>query len=262
MEVSQLGFAPATRETDLTSGVKTPLDLKMDVGTLAAISAASRTEDAAKTPGAPPANESAKPAPAGASAASETATATANPATTAANNNAARHLPAEETMAQAERSAELVVAGATNRRAGGRSQGGGRRGFQQVGLNGENQNPTEIGTEDQNLPAADGQLGQAASADAVQMIGTVAMGQRPAGGFPQDGGPEMQGAFGNGGNGIPGQAGRPDSADPADQEGQADRRGSPADLAAAGGGGGAEAGAGAARKAIRKAWPHCGARSG
>lgn len=60
--------------------------------------------------------------------------------------------------------------------------------------------------EDQSAAAgAGGQLGQAASADAVQMIGTVAMGQMPAEGtFVQfgDGGP---GGFGSGDRGIPGQ---------------------------------------------------------
>ena len=63
VEVSQLGFAPATNEVDLASGTKTPLDLKMDVGTLPAITAPAASENAAKTPAAPPANESAKSAP-------------------------------------------------------------------------------------------------------------------------------------------------------------------------------------------------------
>ena len=34
VEISQLGFAPATKEIDLNSGVKTPADLKLVVGTL------------------------------------------------------------------------------------------------------------------------------------------------------------------------------------------------------------------------------------
>src|ERR1700676_3964523 len=91
---------------------------------------------------------------------------------------------------------------------GGNVQGGGRRAFQQVGLNGQNQNPGEGGTDDQTIAEAGAQLGQAASADAVQMIGTVAMGQTPAGGFPQpgDGGPNGLGGFGNGDNTIPGQS--------------------------------------------------------
>ena len=42
VEISQLGFAPATKEIDLASGTKTPIDLKLDVGTLAAYYRASR----------------------------------------------------------------------------------------------------------------------------------------------------------------------------------------------------------------------------
>ena len=37
VEISQLGFAPATKEIDLASGKQAPVDLKLDVGTLAAI---------------------------------------------------------------------------------------------------------------------------------------------------------------------------------------------------------------------------------
>ena len=89
--------------------------------------------------------------------------------------------------------------------------------FQQVGLNAQNQNQNNADNveEEQNLPEPDGQLGQAASADAVQMIGTVAMGQlqdqsqNQIGGFGQPGGggplgPDTQGAFGNTAS-IPGQ---------------------------------------------------------
>jgi len=70
------------------------------------------------------------------------------------------------------------LAGFAKARGGG--QGGGRRAFQQVGLNGNSQdqsNADNSGEDEQNLSAAAGQLGQAASADAVQMMGTVAMGQ-------------------------------------------------------------------------------------
>src|ERR1700690_4007026 len=70
VEISQLGFAPATREIDLASGKQTPADLKLDVGTLAAITAPAAAVDAAKTPSALPANGSAKSAPAGEPAAS------------------------------------------------------------------------------------------------------------------------------------------------------------------------------------------------
>ncbi len=198
VEISQLGFAPTTKEMDLASGTQAPIELKMDVGTLAAITAPPATENVAKTPSAPPANESAQSAPSGAPAAGSAAPAASNPSTTAANNGA------------------VATPGGRNgggnggQRGGGRNgqQGGGRRAFQQVGLNGQDQNPAENGTEDQNIPESGGQLGQAASADAVQMIGTVAMGQMPAGGFPQpgDGGPDARGGFGNGDSGIPGQA--------------------------------------------------------
>jgi len=200
VEISQLGFAPATREIDLASGTQAPIDLKMEVGTLAAITAPPAAESAAKTPSAAPTNESAKSAPSGTPAAGVAAPATSNPSTSAANTGAPPSPGGKS------------GGGNGGQRGGGRSgqQGGGRRAFQQVGLNGDNQNPSETGTEDQNnIAEAGGQLGQAASADAVQMIGTVAMGQSPMGGFPQAGGPgglDTQSGFGNAGNVIPGQA--------------------------------------------------------
>ncbi len=197
VEISQLGFAPATKEIDLASGTQPPIDLKMDVGTLAAINAPPATENATKAPSAPPAEESAKSVPSGAPAAGGAAPAASNPTSTAANNGTATPPVGKNGGNGGQRGG------------GGRNgqQGGGRRAFQQVGLNGQDQNPTETGAEDQNVPEPGGQLGQAASADAVQMIGTVAMGQMPAGGFPQpgEGGPDTRGAFGNGDNGIPGQ---------------------------------------------------------
>ena len=206
VEVSQLGFAPATKEIDLTSGTRTPVDLKMDVGTLAAISASSATENAAETLRTQPANKSEKSAPSGAPVAGGAAPPASNQTMSTANNDAAT-----------SRGRRNGGGNGGLRGGGGRSgpeggpagtgQGGGRRAFQQVGLNGQNQNPAESGTEDQDVPEPGGQLGQAASADAVQMIGTVAMGQSPADGFPQPGGgPDTRGAFGNGDNAIPGQA--------------------------------------------------------
>ena len=189
VEISQLGFAPATKEIDLASGKQAALDLKLDVGTLAAITApparrmpprlrARRLLKKAQSPrrraGAPSAIE----------------------LDTAARNSGGA-IPADSAQA-------AVVVDATDSKAAA-GQGGGRRAFQQVGLNGQDQNPAETGTEDQNNPEPGGQLGQAASADAVQMIGTVAMGQSPTGGFPQAGGPDTRGGFGNGDNAIPGQ---------------------------------------------------------
>jgi hypothetical protein len=205
VETSQIGFAPATREIDLALGTKAPIDVKMDVGTLAVIMAPPLTEEAAKAPSAPPSNESAKSAP----AAGAPVPVTSNLSTSAANNGATASPGGKSGGGNAgQRAGGGSARNGQPGGPGGYGQGGGRRAFQQVGLNGQNQNPAEIGTEDQNIAEAGGQLGQAASADAVQMIGTVAMGQIPAGGFPQPGdfGPDGRGGFGNGENSIPGQA--------------------------------------------------------
>jgi len=204
VEISQLGFVPATKEIDLASGTQAPIDLKLDVGTLAAITTPPATENASKVPNTPPANESTKPAPSAADSSATGASVSSNQTASAANNGAAASPGGKNSGIGGQRG------GGRNGQQGGpggTGQGGGRRAFQQVGLNGQNQNPAEIGTEDQNIPEPGGQLGQAASADAVQMIGTVAMGQSPTGGFPQPGGgPDARGGFGNGDNAIPGQA--------------------------------------------------------
>lgn len=201
VEISQLGFAPAAKEVDLAQGVKTPFDLKLDVGTLAAITAPPATENVAKTPSGPPPNESAKASPTGAPSSGA-------PSPTPSNSNAP---VANRRAGAANAEGNGGPGGPRGQGAGG---GGGRRAFQQVGLNGEPQNTAEVGEEEQANPTNSepaGQLGQAATADAVQMIGTVAMGEMPAGGFPQAGGPETQGAFGNGpggsGQGGPGGPG-------------------------------------------------------
>lgn len=209
-EVSQLGFAPATSEIDLSSGTHAPIDLKMEVGTLAAIAAPAAMENAAQTPSAPPANESAKSAPSSAPAVGGAAPPATNPGANAANNNPT----APAGGRTGGNGAQQRGSGGRNGQQGGpggNGQGGGRRSFQQLGLNGQNENPSEIGAEDQNIQEAGGQLGQAASADAVQMMGTVAMGLMQPGGFPQpgEGGPDTRGAFGNGENGIPGQTAPP-----------------------------------------------------
>src|SRR5580692_8605565 len=44
-EISQIGFAPASKEIDLSSGTKTPLDLKLDIATLEAITAPPAAEN-------------------------------------------------------------------------------------------------------------------------------------------------------------------------------------------------------------------------
>ena len=219
VEISQLGFAAATREIDLGAGGQPSLELKLDIGTLAAITAPASSENVAA------AKEPVKFGP--------SSTASANSGTGAPGNQIA---PANGTPGEASGTTSAANSGSQGRRFGsaggaqgggpasGRSgqvggngapsQGGGRRAFQQVGLNAQNQNSADAGEED--LGATDNggsQLGQASSADAVQMIGTVAMGQtqNQMGGFPQPGdggpgGPDTQGAFGNGGNAIPGQA--------------------------------------------------------
>jgi trimeric autotransporter adhesin len=209
VEIAQIGFAPATKEIDLASGTAAPIDLKMDVGTLAAITAPPATVNATIAPSAPPSKESANSASSGAPASNGPGSATSNPSATATNYGA---VPPGGRIASSN-GGQRAGGGGGGRNgqqggAGGAGQGGGRRAFQQVGLNGQNQNPAEIGADDQNIAEAGGQLGQAASADAVQMIGTVAMGQTPAGGFPQtgEGGPSGLGGFGNGdNNAIPGQ---------------------------------------------------------
>jgi hypothetical protein len=208
VEISQIGFAPANKEIELASGTKTPIDLKMDVGTLAAITTPPATQNAANAPSSPSANESAKSAPPAEPVAGGPATATSKPTATATTNGAATTPDARNGGG----SGGPRTGGGDGRNGppggpGGNGQGGGRRAFQPVGLNGQNPIPTETGAEDQNIAEAGGQLGQAASADAVQMIGTVAMGQVPAGGFPQagDGGPDARGGLGNGDNAIPGQ---------------------------------------------------------
>ncbi|HEX4643512.1 MAG TPA: carboxypeptidase-like regulatory domain-containing protein, partial [Candidatus Acidoferrales bacterium] len=205
-EVSQLGFVPATREIDLAPGVKTPADLKLSVGTLAAITAPPAAESAANVaPNRPASTESTNPPASGGPGAGGGSTAAANSAMPASNGVAASSSGGtNEGRGPGQGGNERIGP------AGAAGQGGGRRAFQQLGLNGQTPSSAEGGTEEQSVAQAGGQLGQAASADAVQMIGTVAMGQSPAGGFPQPGeggpgGPDTQMAFANGGNGIPGQ---------------------------------------------------------
>jgi Carboxypeptidase regulatory-like domain len=210
VEASQLGFVPAAKEIDLAPGSEPTLDLNLDVGTLAAIGAPPGNENAVQIPNAPPSNENAKSAPLGAPALNSGATGATNQAATAANTGA----PASPLGRNGENGGQRGGGPGSGRygQQGGPGGGmrGGRQAFQQLGLNGQFQNPAEIGTEDQNLADSAGQLGLAASADAVQMNGTVAMGQMPPQeGFPQpgEGGPEVRGGFGPGENGIPGESG-------------------------------------------------------
>ncbi len=213
VEISQLGFAPATEEIDLAANSQTPFQWTLDVGTLAEITAAPSEESAARTPSpnTPAANETARAGSSGAPAGTHGAPASSNQNAAAANSGA---LPP-----QGRRYGGGNAGRPGNGPGGFPPLGGGRRAFQQVGLNGRNSNnlpdnPDDIDTltndtsaEEENPNDAGGALGQAASADAVQMIGTVAMGetQNQMGGFPQtrDGGPDLQGGSENT---IPGQA--------------------------------------------------------
>jgi hypothetical protein len=203
VDTTQIGFVPATKEIDLVSGTLPPIDLKMDVGTLAAITAPP-AEQNATAPGAQPTKESAQAASSGAPSSKESESATVNPSATEANKGAAT----PEGRIGRRNGGQGAGGNGQQGGANGASQRGGRQAFQRVGLNGQDQNPAETGGDDQTTAEAGGQLGQAASADAVQMIGTVAMGQVPPGGFPQagEGGPSGLGGFGNGdNNAIPGQ---------------------------------------------------------
>jgi hypothetical protein len=206
VEVSQLGFAPATRELDLAPGPQAPFELKLEVGTLAAINAppATRAPEKALPTKPAPLNEAATGQPSG-----EISATPAKPTPT--GSATANNTTPESRGRPVGRNGKPGGPGEVRQ-----GPGGGRRAFQQVGLNGngngQDQNNENTGDELQNANTASGQLGQAASADAVQMIGTVAMGQttNQLGGFPAPGdggpgGPDTQGAFGNVGNAIPGQ---------------------------------------------------------
>jgi trimeric autotransporter adhesin len=212
VEISQLGFVPATREIDLSSASQPPVELKLDVATLAAINAAPATESPANPQSAngSASGEAAKSQPSSA-APSASGTPPSQNQTAAAANNGAPATPGGRRGGGygGQGSARNGPQG----RPGGSGQGGARSTFQQVGLNAQNQNQNGADNteEEQNPPEQDVQLGQAASTDAVQMIGTVAMGQVDSGGgFGQfgggpggPGGPDSGGAFGN--TGIPGQ---------------------------------------------------------
>jgi hypothetical protein len=196
VEISQLGFTPTTQELDLSSASQAPVDLKLSVATLAAINAPPANETSAKA--APPAapGESPKPAAPGAAPSTPGTPPAQNQTTGAANSNTSA-------------AAGSGTGGRNGGRQGNGGQGGGRRAFQQLGLNGVNQNPDEnvVGEEQNSVPQAGGQLGQAASSDAVQMIGTVAMGQPQdqMGGFGTPGGAPGGPDAGFGNTGIPGQ---------------------------------------------------------
>jgi len=212
VEISQLGFAPATQDVDLSSGNTPPVDVKLDVGSLAAIAApqspaTTEKNQPSNSPNIPNQNANSGavgPPPSGAPSASGSSS-PPNQTVTAMNG------PTGGRRSSGQSPEAPAAQGGLHGGPGG--MGGGRRAFQQLGLNGQAQMPDENSGEDQATAAgAGGQLGQAASADAVQMNGTVAMGQMPADGgasffqFGQfgDAGPGGPGGFGFGGPGGPG----------------------------------------------------------
>jgi hypothetical protein len=232
IELSQLGFVPTAKEIDLISSSQAPVELKLDVGTLAAISAPPASQPPAKELSAPadgPASpetskEAAKAEPSSTARANSTATASAD--STAANNGGASSAPADGSAGRrpggGRNGQQGGFGGARQGQSGPGGPSGGRRAFQQVGLNGQDPNNGDTTAEEQqNAQESGGPLGQAASADAVRMIGTVAMGvaQDPAGGpgRPGDGGPggpDTQAGFGYSSfpgetpqGGFPGQGG-------------------------------------------------------
>jgi trimeric autotransporter adhesin len=215
VEISQLGFAPATQEADLSSSAAPALDVKLDVGTLSAITAPAPSESAAKSaPSGPPAsisNESTKSAPTG-----PPGSGAEGSAPSSQSESATSGVPASggrRNGGQGAGGRTLAQGGPQGApQSGLGSQGGGRRAFRQLGLNGQAPAQDESGMEDQAAAPGGGQLGQAASADAVQMTGTIAMGQMPAegsGGFIQfgDAGPGGPGGFGQGIPGMPAPGG-------------------------------------------------------
>jgi hypothetical protein len=197
VEATQLGFAPATREVDLAQNSQAAFELKLDVATLAAINAAPSAPAVVKPP----------------SVSSSTAPASSNEV---AKSQPAGPAPTNPSGTSVARNGSAGSPGVAGGRYGGRpgQQGGGRRTFQQVGLNGAAQDATNSDgavDDQQNSGGAGGQLGQAASADAVQMIGTVAMGQTQSqmggAGFGDVTAAALGGQGGQGDSGtIPGQA--------------------------------------------------------
>ena len=205
VEVSQLGFETLTKETDLVpagagqaptgpgqpAASTAPIELRLAVATLAELNPA---------PAAPATPSSAAPASPQTPAQNPSAgNSTPANSVSSAPGNPSQNQPPANTPSQgnARRNpSSSTAAGGAPGRAGA---GGQRRGFQQVGLNGQGQgnaNGNEAdSSSDANASAQqESSLGQASSSDSFMMNGTVAMGA---------GGPDMfgagQGAFGPGG---------------------------------------------------------------
>jgi carboxypeptidase family protein len=172
VEVSQLGFATATREFDLTAESKAPVELKLDVATLAALAVPPASkESASNAPAGLPANEPPK-------SAAPNASTTAPPGTS---------VPQAPPRAHAARNGTPSSPGGAGQGrngppygGGSGRQGGGQRTFQQVGLNGSGQDQNPDATNETAAAALDqGPLGQSSTSDAFLMSGTVARGAAP-----------------------------------------------------------------------------------
>ncbi len=144
IEISQLGFAPAIKEIDLNADSKAPLELKLDVATLAALATPPGTkESASNSPSASPANEAPKT-----SAPNASADATPrNPAGPRRTRDGTAPPPGGERQGRYG-----PPPGAGN---GGTRQGGGQRSFQQVGLNGNGQDQNSDAINDPGTARAD-----------------------------------------------------------------------------------------------------------
>ena len=177
IEASQLGLSAFTKEIDLTPN-PAAIDLPLAIETLAEID--SENNGAAAASAAPAAAPGAPGAPHAAASASTSTAASAS-------------APSGKSSAQATAAPNSARQSASNSQGGGNPQrrpggfgpgggpgGGGRRGgFQQVGLNGQNQqNAGDTGAEAGAPPADQGQgaIGQASSSDAFLMTGTVGVG--------------------------------------------------------------------------------------
>ncbi len=197
VEVSQIGFATATREFDLTAESKAPIELKLDVATLAALAAPPvPKESVSNAPSGPPANETPKSSAPNAFATPGTSTPQPSPGSRAARNGA----PSSPGSGGPGRNGPPFGGG------DGR-QGGGQRSFQQVGLNGNGQDQNPAATSDSGTTVPEqGPLGQSSSSDAFLMSGTVARGAAPDLSVMSYGGPSQSDAS-QGGPGGPGDLG-------------------------------------------------------
>ncbi len=219
VEVSQLGFDTLTKEIDLgpaaagqapagpgqAAASTAPIELRLVVATLAELNAAPAAAPATAATlanPAPPATPSSAAPASPQTPAQNPSAANPTPANSASNapgnlpqNQSAANTPAQGNARRGNPSASPAAGGAPGRA----GAGGQRRGFQQVGLNGQaqggaNGNEADTSTDANASTQQESRLGQASSSDSFMMNGTVAMGA---------GGPDMfgagQGGFGPGG---------------------------------------------------------------